>query len=325
MKNSLLIFIAMFLMIACGGSESSDNGSGGIYGTVRDYATGDPVSGANVQLRPGGETTLTDADGMFEFIDLNSGQYSLGVSKVEYTDLVDDHLITVKDRKVRYDLRIKKVMEEVVNLDILDNNGNPITELDFGEELISKQFQIYNAGPDAITCQVVYKADWVSGVSASYAQVEPGDALPVVVTIDRSRLAAGENRTSIQVTSNNGNKSLQLIATKDAEPPVVKTLPVTDAEGNTVSSFLDVFHAEVIAVGNPSYTERGFCYSSENSTPDEYDICVFVPGTGLGEYEYTNWDLYDSNTTRYYVRAYLRWNKSVVYGNVESFIWYDVN
>ena len=169
----------LFFCIACGGSENGGSGgsewggaggngsseaadSPGIYGTVTDYATGDPVQNANVQLRPTGETTLTGADGMFEFKNLNPGQYSLSVSKVEYTNLVDDQIITVKDWMVRYDLRIKKIMEDVVNLDILDNNGNPITELDFGGDLISKQFQIYNAGPDKITCNIVYSANWVS-------------------------------------------------------------------------------------------------------------------------------------------------------------------
>lgn len=330
----------LFFCIACGGSENGGSGgsewggaggngsseaadSPGIYGTVTDYATGDPVQNANVQLRPTGETTLTGADGMFEFKNLNPGQYSLSVSKVEYTNLVDDQIITVKDWMVRYDLRIKKIMEDVVNLDILDNNGNPITELDFGGDLISKQFQIYNAGPDKITCNIVYSANWVSGVSESYLQIESGASSAVVVTIDRSKLAAGENRTAMQITSNNGNKSLQLIATKGAETPEVKTLPVTDSEGRTDTSFRNIFHAEVTAVGNPEYTERGFCYSSENQTPDEYDTCKYVGGTGLGKYEYTEFNLgYD--VKRYYVRAYLKWNGNYIYGNVESFVWNDV-
>ena len=346
MKNSIIstifVLVLSLIFVACGGSESGGSGgsewggsggngsseetdSPGIYGIVTDYATGRPVQNANVQLRPSGETTLTGADGMFEFRDLTPGGYSITVSKVEYSDLVDDQVITVRDRMVRYDLRIKKVMEDVVNLDILDNDGNPITELNFGSDsdIISKQFQIYNAGPVTIACSVVYKADWISEVSASYVQVESGDASPVVVTIDRSKLAAGENRTAMQITSNNGNKSLQLIATKGAETPAVKTLPVTDSQGRTDTSFRNVFHAEVTAVGNPEYTERGFCYSSESQVPDEYDTCKYVGGSGLGEYEYTEFNLgYD--VKRWYVRAYLKWKGDYIFGNVETFVWNDV-
>lgn len=339
MKHLLSILTAVFavfaFLVSCGGSEGSGSGgsgdwggsgasdSRGIYGIVTDSATGKPVKNANVQLRPSGETTLTGSDGMFEFRDLASGDYYITVSKVEYTDLVDDNVITVRDRMVRYDLRIKKIRDEVVKLDILDNNGNPITELDFGGDLISKQFQIYNAGPEKITCNIVCSADWVSGVSEPYLQIESGSSSAVVVTIDRSRLAAGQNRTPLLVTTDNGNKELTLLATKDAEEPAVKTLPVTDSSGRTDSPYRNVFHAEVTAVGNPAYTERGFCYSSENSTPGEYDMCVTVSGTGLGEYEYTNFYL-GNDVTRYYVRAYIRWNGNYIYGNVESFVWNDV-
>lgn len=329
------IFAVLAFLVSCGGSEGSDDGaygdldgadaSGfrGIYGIVMDYATGEPVKNANVQLRPSGETTLTGSDGMYEFRDIDSGDYYITVSKVEYTDLVDDNVITVRDRMVRYDLRIKKIRDEVVKLDILDNNGNPITELDFGGDLISKQFQIYNAGPNKINCNIVCSANWVSGVSESYLQIESGASSAVVVTIDRSKLAAGENRAPLLVTTDNGNKELTLVATKEAEMPEVKTLPVTDSSGRTDSPYRNVFHGEVTALGNPAYTERGFCYSSENETPGEYDMCITVSGTGLGEYEYTNFYL-GTDVTRYYVRAYVRWNGTYIYGNVESFVWNDV-
>ena len=348
MKHLFSIFTAVFAVLAflvsCGGSEGSGNGesgygggsgSRGIYGHVTDFATGEDVAHANVQLRPSGETALTGLDGMFEFRDLTPGDYYLTVSKVEYEDLIDSYPITVKDKMIRRDVQIKKIKEEVAYLDILDNNGNPLKEdeshrpvLDFGPDLVSRQFQIYNAGPTKITCGIItegYSAGWVSSVSLQSplkVEIDPGAAYGAVATIDRSQLAAGQNRTSMQVTTSNGNKELILAATKDADTPVVRTLPVKAAtESNGYSEkYYNILSAEVTAVGNPAYTERGFCYSSSNPTPSiESGKCEKDSEKGIeGKYEFSIWE-YDE--TKYYVTAYLKWNGSVIYGNVESFVW----
>ena len=119
-KLLFLVFAVLAFLVSCGGSEGSGsggagygggNGSGGIYGHVTDFATGEDVANANVQLRPGGDTTLTGSDGMFEFRDLTSGDYSITVSKAGYSDLVDDYVITVKDRMVRRDIQLKEIAE----------------------------------------------------------------------------------------------------------------------------------------------------------------------------------------------------------------------
>lgn len=329
----------LVFFVSCGGSEGSSsgdsgysggNGSRGIYGHVTDFATGEDVANANVQLRPSGETTLTGSDGMFEFRDLTPGDYKITVSKVEYEDLIDDYPITVKDKMMRRDIQIRKIKEEVAYLDILDNDGNPLPNntLDFGRDFTSRQFQIYNAGPKTIDCTIItegYSADWVTSVSLQSpmnVKIEPGAAYGAVATIDRSKLAAGQNRTSMQVTTSNGNKELILIATKDADLPVVRTLPVKEAtESNGYSEkYYNILSAEVTAVGNPAYTERGFCYSSSNPAPSmESGKCERDSENGVeGKYEFSIWE-YDE--TKYYVTAYLKWNGSVIYSNVESFVW----
>ena len=235
--STLLIFAVLAFLVSCGGSEGSSEGkvceSCGIYGHVTDYETGEDVANASVQLRPGGDTTLTGSDGMFEFRDLPSGEYSITVSKAGYSDLVDDYVITVRDRMVRRDVLIKKIKEKV--------------------------------------------------------------------------------------------------------PPEVRTLPVTAS--STGNRYSNIFHAEVTAVGDPAYTERGFCYSRSSNKPDANDdgiygtICDLVTGKGVeGEYDYTisedpndcsldDWDALDDDCKIYYVRAYLKWNGSYIYGNTVSFIW----
>ena len=105
-----LVFAVLTFLVSCGGSEGSSEGkvceSCGIYGHVTDYETGEDVANASVQLRPGGDTTLTGSDGMFEFRGLPAGDYSITVSKAGYSDLVDDFVITVRDRMVRRDVQI---------------------------------------------------------------------------------------------------------------------------------------------------------------------------------------------------------------------------
>ena len=90
-------------------NQPPEKDSGGICGVVTDFATGEPIKNANVQLRPTGETTLTGTEGYYEFQNIKEGDYSITVSKLEYTDLIDDYVITVvPNRVIRRDVQIKK-------------------------------------------------------------------------------------------------------------------------------------------------------------------------------------------------------------------------
>lgn len=101
----LVLFSAMF---GCG----KDNKLGSIYGTVTDFATGDPVSNANVRLNPSGESTLTGYDGNFQFNDLTNGRYSLSFSKSGYLDLDDDYVVHIENGKsVRRDVQLNSGVE----------------------------------------------------------------------------------------------------------------------------------------------------------------------------------------------------------------------
>ena len=158
------IFIVLLCLISCS-KQVSDNieNIGGICGVVTDFATGEPIKNANVQLRPSGETTLTGTEGYYEFKNINEGNYSITVSKLEYTDLIDDFVITVVPNKIiRRDVQIKK---EPTVLHIIDNEGKELSVLDFGDEVTSKQFVIFNSGAVSISCKVFVSCEWI--VSAS--------------------------------------------------------------------------------------------------------------------------------------------------------------
>lgn len=83
MKKILIYFIALFICTACSPTEYSIFST--LHGIVSNYETGNPVSGVNVVLSPGGVTKITGTDGYFEFQDLTPQQYTITVQKLGYT------------------------------------------------------------------------------------------------------------------------------------------------------------------------------------------------------------------------------------------------
>ena len=79
---NILIVLLPLLFSSCTSSEYDVFAS--VYGIVSDNTTGEPISGATVQLSPGGATQLTGSDGYFEFDDLTPQQYTVTVQKDGY-------------------------------------------------------------------------------------------------------------------------------------------------------------------------------------------------------------------------------------------------
>ena len=72
-----------------------------------------------------------------------------------------------------------------------------------------------------------------------------------------------------------------------------------------------VAHGEVLEVGDPAYTERGFVYSHTNSSPTIYNSIVKVEGTGKGTFDAKLTNLEREATC--YVRAYVKNEAGVTY------------
>lgn len=323
--HSALIFLGSMVFSGCGTENNSmDEGAGSIYGVVTDYATGEPVANANVSLQPGGETTLTGYDGTYEFLNVIDGEYTIIVSKAEYTDLIDDYVISMRDsRRMRRDVQIKKLPSY---LRITDTNGADITSLDFGSEssITTRSFNIFNNGTVSINCSITYSCNWIKSVSPIPDRIVPGQNVSVSIEIDRSLLMAGNNSTFLYITSNNGSNVLTVNAVGQVSKPNVLTLPVTYVDGTT-TPWNNTFHAKVTNQGNPAYHTRGFCFSSTNTVPTINDNRIDISGTGLGEYSYTYWD-FPPYTIKYYVRAWVMYgeNNQIQYGEVQSFIYNNV-
>ena len=302
-----VVFAVLVFLVSCGGSEP-----GSIYGVVTDKATGEPIKNAGIELLPVGLKTVTGSDGSFEFLDISSGHYNLLVTKTGYKDTKSD-IITVESGKAAHaDVHLEKNSA----LRIVDDAGKEKDEIDFGAEIsdISRQFNIFNNGEEKLNWQISYSADWIKEVRPDEGELKAFGTQGVIVTIDRSLLESGEQTTTINVTSNDGNKELTVKATNATVLPTLNTLEATSVDTDSA-----VLNGEILTAGVPEYTERGFVYSTSSlpttentieklTAPLNDDVKYSVIATGL-----------ELGTT-YYVRAYAINAAGIAYStNVVSF------
>ena len=312
------LLVLCCLMVGCKKEDNSSNegGKGSIYGTVTDFATGDPVVNANVQLLMSGNATLhasiTGSDGHYEIPDVPSGTYSIKVTKVGYSDLIDNNPVVIeKDKSTKRDLQIKKLPS---SLHIYDNESHEISELNFGadEGVTQKTFNIFNGGSQSLQYVITIQAEWVSiDEDQIIGTIGIGVTFPIVVTIDRTKLADGNNTTTLVITSSaDGGKELIVKAIKGGVPTVITNVP------SSITSNSAICGGNVISEGNSTVTQRGICYSTtENPTITLNQIVPCGTGTGLFSCELTGL----SPNTKYYVRAYATNREGTAYGDSKEF------
>ena len=126
MKKLISIVALLLAVVACYFGCKKPEETGTIYGTVTDFATGEPVKNANVTLRPNGTTIQTGSDGTYTFQELKHGQYSLFLSKAEYEDLTVNDIELDAGQIISRDVQMKK---KAATLRVTDLLGNDITEI----------------------------------------------------------------------------------------------------------------------------------------------------------------------------------------------------
>lgn len=314
MKANLIVKFAALMMVCCMffgcKPEEEIEKLGTIYGTVTDFASGDPISNVNVRLNPRGETTLTGMDGTFEFVDLPKGSYSLSLSKNGYVDLNDDYVIKIENgNNVQRAIQLQKLH---YSIQIVDNENHAITVLDFGieEGVTQKTFSIFNDGNMMLDFTITETSDWIENVNPTMGRIKINDAQAITVRINRASLSDGENNTGLVITTPNlGGVEVPVKATKPVLPSV-ETNDVTNVTPNSASC-----GGNVISDGGVAITSRGVCYS-KTLNPTISDLLV-NGGTGTGTFTCSLTGL-DENTT-YYVRSYATNSVGTAYGIQKSF------
>ena len=313
--NCIAVSVICSLILGCGTDDPSgvDSASGSIFGVITDFTTGEPVQNANVQLRPSGETTLTGYDGTYEFLDIQDGTYALTVSKAEFTDLIDDYIIEVRNgRRVRRDVQIEKLP---TSIRITDMEGNDISMLDYGSDasMTTKSFNIFNNGTIPVNCQLVYSCYWISSVSSIPANISSGQTMPVIVNINRALLSSGQNTTNLTITTNNGSAEITIKATSAAgNPPAVQMSQISSSNITATSVYCE---GCIQDVKGGEIKDCGFCYGTSPDPSLADKVIRLGPNTGSFTYTINN---LEPNTT-YHIRAFATSNLGTGYSSDVSF------
>ena len=314
MKKTLYFLFGLLLVCGIYQACAPEELPGSIYGTVVDKATGEPIKSAGVELSPVGLKTVTGSEGQFEFTELDPGKYTLLVTKTGYMAGVS-HTIEVKPgQQAKGDLQIERMPPA---LKVVDGNRKEISTLDFGSSIddVSRSFSLFNDGSEKIEWQLTANAKWITSVSKTGGTLSAGATQSLLITIDRTLLNSGENKTTVHITSNSGNKQLIVVATNSFSPVTLNTFAVTNISNSSAT-----FHGEIIEIGTPKYTERGFVYSKSSMPTINTTIKkITSPVTDYDSYEENVTGLVEGNT--YYVRAYaVNGGKTAYSTNEVSFV-----
>lgn len=209
MKKILYPLVTIVLLNGC--AEKSEL-PGSVYGVVTDKATGELINAAGVQLHTGVKT-VTGSEGRYEFAELPAGDYILQITKTGYTDLLNYKITANAGQSTQGDVQIEKLPAA---LRIVNDNREDIDRLDFGNAVsdIMRLFNIFNDSPEPLKWKITTAAAWIVGVSETEGTLNAGKTQGIIVTIDREQLLDGKNTTTIHVTSDNGNKTITITATK---------------------------------------------------------------------------------------------------------------
>ena len=210
MKKQRVFKLAALLALCCAiFGCGKDNKLGSIYGTITDFATGNPVGNANVRLNPRGETTLTGSDGMFQFNDVTAGNYSLSISKNGYVDLDDDYDIEIRNgNSVHRDVQLKHGV-------IVTVNGLEIDTLDFGSDINFNRmtFLVTNNTMGYINVDINSSSDWITS-NAIGAAIPSNGGASFEIEIIRSLLFVGNNIGYVYINTGGFSKTMVIKATR---------------------------------------------------------------------------------------------------------------
>ncbi len=190
----LLFSIALF----CGFYQSCQPNvelPGGIYGTVLDKGSGEPIRNAEITLNPGGKTTVVGSNGTYEFVNLEAGMYTVNVQADGY-DHNSKTANVVNGESTACDFHLTKT---IINQDL---EITP-TSLNFGTTQNQLSVTITNRGTEETAWSLDLGAcKWLSANPVS-GRIGAGKTQAIIFSVDRSLLQKDE--TTVVTLSAFGN------------------------------------------------------------------------------------------------------------------------
>ncbi len=196
MKKTICLFFSIALL--CGVFQSCQPEvvlPGGIYGTVLDKETGEPIRNAEISLSPSGKTTVVGSNGTYEFVNLEAGMYTVNVQADGY-DHNSKTANVVNGESTACDFHLTKT---IVNQDL----EIAPTSLNFGTTQNQLSVTITNRGTE----ETVWTLDlgickWLSANPVS-GRIGAGKTQAIIFSVDRSLLQKDE--TTVVTLSAFGN------------------------------------------------------------------------------------------------------------------------
>ena len=196
MKKTICLFFSIALL--CGFYQSCQPNvelPGGIYGTVLDKESGEPIRNAEITLNPGGKTTVVGSNGTYEFVNLEAGMYTVNVQADGY-DHNSKTANVVNGESTACDFHLTKT---IVNQDL----EIAPTSLNFGTTQNQLSVTITNRGTEETAWSLDLGAcKWLSANPVS-GRIGAGKTQAIIFSVDRSLLQKDE--TTVVTLSAFGN------------------------------------------------------------------------------------------------------------------------
>jgi len=258
---ALVVFSTV--LFSCGEDTPPEKTVGSITIVVTEDNTNETLSGVSIQLFSNDDPSVTPADrtdnsGRCTFSNIPIGSYLMNLSKPGYDSKEGLALRINGGDNPNKELSLKRITTELT--------VNPST-LDFGDNasVVQKAFSLVNPNYADLTWAVLdTDVSWIVSVcdkdGKKNGTIKYNQEVAMSVTIDRDKLTSGNNESTIVILSDYGRAELKVKAIgADRRTPTTNMLEVTDVDMTTA-----VFKGEVLSVGSPEYTERGFVYSTSN-------------------------------------------------------------
>lgn len=299
MKRFFVFVLGLLSIISC--SQLVVELEGDIQGVVKDYSHGGMINNCLVTITPGGKSVTTTPAGIYEFKDLEGGDYTLTFSKAGYSE-----------ESIRVEVIPGQVSQADIMLKPLSAFSLSHTEIDFGDYETNKVIYLYNNTDSGCAYEVSNIPQWLS-LNSTTGTVPAGSQLALTVTVDRSRMEYGRH-SQILTFSYSGNGSGSVTLAVKCEKVEISAPSVTcaaSAENVTETSFS--INGAIVKTGGQQVTSYGHCWSLNPSpTVDDYKTSI---GTTASLCEFTS-EVTDLTTgTKYYVRAYAVNSQGISYSD----------
>ncbi len=197
-----------------------------ITGKVTDKQNNQPIVGAQITTNPVTSSVVTGSDGNYTIPDVKSGQYTITAKKDGYNDNTTTVSVT-EGKSVNADIQITKLSPELSVSPIILDFKTTDTNLIF---YISNKSQI-----GTVTWTITTNQSWIS-ISPKIGTTTT-ETDPIQVIVDRSSLSFGNYSGQITITSDAGDKSINVLMTKsNPSAPQLTISPSTLDFGSTLTT-----------------------------------------------------------------------------------------